>query len=71
MVNGGNIITAINSTARSVIRYGSGIVAQWQKLLTMYGVHHPKAYVDRLYLKLKQEEIRLEWKICENRSKQF
>lgn len=71
MVNGGNIITAINSTARSVIRYGSGIVAQWQKLLTMYGVHHPKANVDRLYLKLKQEEIRLEWKICENRSKQF
>ena len=52
-LNGGNIITAINSWAVSVIRYGAGII-NWtkaelqqmdrktRKLLTMYGAHHPK-----------------------------
>ena len=61
-LNGGNIITAINSWAVSVIRYGAGIV-NWtkaelqqmdrktRKLLAMYGAHHPQADIDRLYLR--------------------
>jgi len=61
-LNGGNIITAINSRAVSIIRYGAGVL-EWtqaelaeldrktRKLLTMYNAHHPKANVDRLYLK--------------------
>nr|XP_027229447.1 uncharacterized protein LOC113821177 [Penaeus vannamei] len=61
-LNGGNIISAINSRAVSVVRYGTGII-KWtkneleemdrktRKLMTMYGAQHPKADVDRLYLK--------------------
>ncbi|XP_047481697.1 uncharacterized protein LOC125034100 [Penaeus chinensis] len=61
-LNGGNIISAINSRAVSIVRYGAGII-KWtkneleeldrktRKLMTMYGAHHPKADVDRLYLK--------------------
>ena len=59
--NGGNIILAINSRAVSIVRYGAGIISwtkmeleeldrRTRKLMTMYGVHHPKADVDRLYL---------------------
>ena len=55
-LNGRNIISAINS------RYGAGII-KWtkneleeldrktRKLMSMYGAQHPKADVDRLYLK--------------------
>ena len=61
-LNAGNIISAINSRAVAVVRYGAGII-KWKKdemqeldrktrkLLTMYGAHHPKADVDRLYMK--------------------
>ena len=61
-LNGGNIISAINSRAVAVVRYGAGII-KWtkdemqdldrktRKLLTLYGAHHPKADVDRLYMK--------------------
>ena len=60
-LNGGNIILAINSRAVSIVRYGAGIISwtkieleeiDWRtrKLMTMYGTHHPKADVDRLYL---------------------
>ena len=61
-LNGGNIISSINSRAVSVIRYGAGVI-KWTKLelqdldrktrkiMTMYGAHHPKADVDRLYIK--------------------
>ena len=56
-LNGGNIITAINSWAVSVVRYGAGIVnwakaelqqmdRKMRKLLTMYGAHHPQADID-------------------------
>ena len=41
-LNEGNIILAINLRAVSIVRYGAG--------MTMYGAHHPKADVDRLYL---------------------
>ena len=52
---------AINSRAVSVVRYGAGIISwvkmeleeldrRTRKLMTMYGAHHPKADVDRLYL---------------------
>ena len=61
-LNGGNIILAINSRAVSIVRYGAGIISwskkelekldrKTRKLMTMYGGHHPKADVDRLYLK--------------------
>ena len=61
-LNRGNIISAINSSAIAVVRYGGGIIKwtkmeleelDWKtrKLLTMYGAHHPKADVDRLYMK--------------------
>ena len=63
-LNGGNIISAINSRAVSLIRYGAGII-KWtreelrimdrktRKLLTTYRSMHPQADVDRLYLKRK------------------
>ena len=60
-LNGGNIILAINSRAVSIVRYGAGIISStkmkleeldWRtrKLMTIYGAHHPKVDVDRLYL---------------------
>ena len=61
-INGENIIWAISSRAVSIVRYEVGII-NWtkiefeeldrrtRKLMTMYGSHHPKADVDRLYLK--------------------
>ena len=61
-LNGGNIISAINSRVVSIVRYGTGI-NKWtknelkeldrktRKLMSMYGAQHPKADVDRLYLK--------------------
>ena len=60
-VNAVNRIAAINSLAIPVITYSMNIV-NWQindikkldtktrKFLTMYGMHHPKTDVDRLYL---------------------
>ena len=60
-LNGGNIILTINSRPVSTERYGAGIInwiwmvleqLDWRtrKLMTMYGAHHPKSNVDRLYL---------------------
>ena len=60
-LNGGNIISAINSRTVSVVRYGAGIISwtkmeleelhrKTRKLMTMYVVQHPKADIDRLYL---------------------
>ena len=52
-LNGGNIISSINSRAVSIIRYGTGVL-DWtkaelaeldrktRKLLTINGAHHPK-----------------------------
>ena len=59
-LNGGNIISAINSRAVSIVRYGAGIISltkmeleelDWKtkRLKTMYGAHHPKPDVERLY----------------------
>ena len=60
-LNGGNIISVIDSRAVSIVKYGAGIIS-WTKmefeeldrrtrtLITMSGAHHPKADVDRLYL---------------------
>ena len=56
---GGNTISTINSRAVSIVRYGAGITSwtkseleeldrKTRKLMTMYGVQHPKADVDRL-----------------------
>ena len=61
-LNGGNIISAINSRAVSIVRYGAGII-KWtkkeleeldrktRKLMSMYSAQHLKADADRLYLK--------------------
>ena len=63
-LNGKNKITAINTWAVAVFRYGAGIL-QWKeselknvdrksrKTMTMYGALHPKSDVDRLYIKRK------------------
>ena len=60
-LNGGNIISAINSRAVSIVRYEARIISwtkmeleeldrKTRKLMTMYGAQHPKADADRLYL---------------------
>ena len=60
--NGEKIISAINSRAVSIVRCGAGVIkrtkneleeldSKTRKLMTMYGPQHPKADVDRLYLK--------------------
>ena len=64
-LNGKNKITAINTWAVAVFRYGAGIL-QWKeselknvdrksrKTMTMYGALHPKSDVDRFYIKRKE-----------------
>ena len=60
-LNRGNIILAINSRSISIASYGAGIISwtkmelekldrRTRKLMTIYGAHHPKADVGRLYL---------------------
>jgi len=63
-LNGKNKITAINTWAVAIFRYGGGII-DWRenelksidrktrKTMTMYGGLHPKSDVDRLYMKRK------------------
>ena len=60
-LNGGNMVKAINTWAVSLMRYSAGIV-EWtkadldvtdrktRKLMTMYGMLHPRSNVIRLYL---------------------
>ena len=64
-LNARNKITAIGALAVPVLRYNFGII-NWRteeirkidrktrKLLTMYKMHHPKADIDRLYVKRKE-----------------
>ena len=64
-LNGKNKITAINTWAVAVFRYGAGIL-QWKeselknvdrksrKTITMYGALHPKSDVNRLYIKRRE-----------------
>ena len=64
-LNGRNTITAINSRAVSIVRYGAGII-KWnktelekmdrktRKLLTIYRAFHPQGDVDRLYVSRKE-----------------
>ena len=59
-LNGRNIISAINSRAVSIVRYGAGVI-KWtkmeleqmdrktRKLMTVYRSFHPQGDVDRLY----------------------
>jgi hypothetical protein len=66
-LNARNKITATGALPIPVLRYSSGII-NWRiedikklteksrKILTMYKVHHPKADIDRLYVKRKEEE---------------
>ena len=60
-LNGGNIVSAINSRAVSIVRYGAGVISwtkmeleeldrRTRKLMTIYRAHHPKAGVNRQYL---------------------
>jgi hypothetical protein len=58
-------ITAIGTLDTPVFRYSLGII-KWRlgeirkidkitrKILTMYKMHHPKADIDRLHVKIKQ-----------------
>ena len=60
--NGGNVVSAINTRAVSLIRYGAGII-NWSKeelrtldrkttkLQTIYKSLHSQGHVDRLYVK--------------------
>ena len=69
-LNGRNKVTAINTRAVAIFRYGAGII-QWKaselkeldrksrKTMAMYGGLHPKSDVDRLYLKRKEGGRRL------------
>ena len=52
---------SVQEQSVSIVRYGAGIISwtkmeleelgrRTRKLMTMYGTHHPKADVDRLYL---------------------
>ena len=64
-LNGRNKVTAINTWAVAIFRYGAGII-QWKaselkdldrksrKTMTMYGGLHPKSDIDRLYVKRKE-----------------
>ena len=64
-LNGKNKVTAINTWAVALFRYGAGIL-QWKesksknvdrksrKAMTMYGALNPKSDVDRLYIKRKE-----------------
>ena len=65
-----NKITAINTWAVAIFRYGAGIITwreselksidiKTRKNLTMCGDMHPKSDVDRLYLKGKKEVVDL------------
>lgn len=60
-LNGKNVIMAVNTWAVSVLRYGAGVI-NWtkaelesidrktRKQMTIYGMLHPRADVQRLYL---------------------
>ena len=64
-LNGKNKLTAINTRAVAIFRYGAGII-QWKaselkdldrksrKTMTIYGRLHPKSDVDRFYVKRKE-----------------
>ena len=64
-LNGRNKVTATNTWAVAIFRYGAGII-QWKasepkdldrksrKTMTMYGGLHQKSDVDRLYVKRKE-----------------
>ena len=64
-LNGRNKVTALNTWAVAIFRYGTGII-QWKaseledlhrksrKTMTMYGGLHPKSDVDRLHVKKKE-----------------
>ena len=64
-LNGRNKVTAINTWAVAIFRYGAGII-QWKaselkvldrksrKAMMMYGGLHPKSDIDRLYVKRKE-----------------
>ena len=64
-LNAKNKITAIGALAVLVLRYSFGII-NWRieeikqtdrktrRMLTMYQMHHPKADIDRLYVKRKE-----------------
>ena len=65
-LNARNKITAIGALAVPVLKYSVGLI-NWRieeikevgrkarKMLTMYKMHHPKADIDRLYVKRKEE----------------
>ena len=64
-LNGRNKITTIGALAVPLLRYSFGVIncrtevikkIDWKtrKMLTMYKMHHPKADIDRLYVKRRE-----------------
>ena len=69
-LNARNKITAIGEIAVPVLRYSFGIINRRieeikkidrkpRKMLTMYKMHHPKADIDRLYVKRNERRERI------------
>ena len=64
------VVAAINSSAVSAVRYGSGII-EWtkqelqsldrktRKMVTMYGAHHSKVDINMLYVRRSRGDGRL------------
>jgi hypothetical protein len=64
-LNAKNKITAIGALAVPVLRHSFGVI-DWRseeikeidrktrKIITMYKMHHPKAYIARLYVKTEE-----------------
>lgn len=66
-LNGGNIAKVMNTYAEVDVHYTAGILdltkeelknndRKTRKLMTMNGVLHPKADIDRLYLEKKMDD---------------
>ena len=64
-LNGGNLVRGVNAWAVSLLRYSAAFVSRrksqlqaidrkTRKLLTIYGVLHPKSDVDRLCIPRKE-----------------
>ena len=58
----GNLVTEINTWAMSLVRYGAGVIEWYQqelenidrrtrKMMHLYDAIHPRADVDRLYVR--------------------
>ena len=57
-LNGINKVTVINTWAVAIFRYWAGIIdRKLRKIMTMYGVLHPKSDIGRLYVKKRRKVV--------------